>query len=249
MASLAFSTDGKRLASASFDSTVKLWDARTGQEAFSLRGHTQAVECVAFSPDGTRLVTAGDDGTVKVWDARPWTSDAALEREALGLLDFLFIARPLRKVDALDYVRNSATLRPQARQLAQSLVDRYREETDPEKYHQASWAIVRQPYLNAFQYRFALLQAEHARRLAPDEGRHRTTLGAAQYRDGRYRDALATLTRADQLNENPPIDLAFLAMAQHRLGQPQGAGDPRPGILPGGYHPGLGGRRGTIPAC
>jgi len=66
--SVAFSPDGKRLASASYDQTVKLWDAGTGQEIRTLKGHTDAVHCVAFSPDGKRLASASADKTVKVWD-------------------------------------------------------------------------------------------------------------------------------------------------------------------------------------
>jgi WD40 repeat protein len=69
--SVAFSPDGRRLASASWDRTVKLWDTRTGQEVLSLRGHPGPVSCVAFSPDGNRLASAGYDPTVKVWNATP----------------------------------------------------------------------------------------------------------------------------------------------------------------------------------
>jgi hypothetical protein len=182
---MAFSPDGTRLASASFDTTVKVWDTLTGQEAFTLKAHTGGVYGVAFSRDATRLATCGHDGTVRIWDARPWTPEAAfeaaIEREALGLLDFLF-AKPLCKAEVIDYLQSSPMLRPQARQLALSLVDRYHEETDPEKYHEASQAIVCQPYLNVFQYRFALKQAETACRLAPEQAEYRATLKLAQDR-------------------------------------------------------------------
>jgi hypothetical protein len=215
--SLAFSPDGTRIATASMDQTVKVWDTATCHDLLTLRGHNNLVWDVAFSPDGTRIASAGRDGTVKLWDARPWTPEAALEREALGLLDFLF-AKPLSKADVLEYLRASPTIRPGAQKLAQSLVNLYHEEAEPGRYHRASWAIVRQPYLSALQYRFALHQAETANRLASDQGEYVTTLGTAQYRAGQYRDALATLTKAEQLPQASPANLAFLAMAWHRLG-------------------------------
>ncbi len=66
---LAFSPDGKRLASASEDKTVKLWDAQSGQILHTFAGHTEAVFGVAYSPDGKYLASASGDKTVKLWDA------------------------------------------------------------------------------------------------------------------------------------------------------------------------------------
>jgi WD40 repeat protein len=65
---VACSPDGRQIASTSGDNTVKLWEAATGQEVVTLRGHSAAVESVTFSPDGRRLVSASDDQTVKLSD-------------------------------------------------------------------------------------------------------------------------------------------------------------------------------------
>src|SRR5262249_30871098 len=64
---LAFSLDGRRLASgSSSDYDVKLWDTTTGQELLALRGHTNGLLSLAFSPDGDRLASSSADGTVKI---------------------------------------------------------------------------------------------------------------------------------------------------------------------------------------
>jgi WD40 repeat protein/serine/threonine protein kinase len=66
---LAWSPDGKRLASASLDRSVRVWDAESGTEALTLEGHTNMVQDVAWSPDGGQLASCGDK-TVRLWDAR-----------------------------------------------------------------------------------------------------------------------------------------------------------------------------------
>jgi WD40 repeat protein len=56
---------------------VKVWDPRTGEEALTLRGHTDSVLCVAFSPDGHYIASSSKDGTVKIWDGTPWVQPPA----------------------------------------------------------------------------------------------------------------------------------------------------------------------------
>jgi WD40 repeat protein len=68
----AFTTDGKRLATAPGDGTVKVWDARSGQQTLSLVAPASRVLSLAFSPDGSRLAAAGLEGDrsfLRLWDA------------------------------------------------------------------------------------------------------------------------------------------------------------------------------------
>jgi WD40 repeat protein len=66
--SVAFSPDGRTLASASSDHTVRLWETASGKELATISGHSDSVNAVAFSPDGKTLASASDDHTVKLWD-------------------------------------------------------------------------------------------------------------------------------------------------------------------------------------
>jgi WD40 repeat protein len=86
---VAFSPDGRAIATASADRTARIWDATTGQPLAVLSGHAGAVTAVAFSPDGRRLVTGGADRAVRVWDvatgsllAGPFQQTAVISRVA-----------------------------------------------------------------------------------------------------------------------------------------------------------------------
>ncbi|GAC1652446.1 MAG: hypothetical protein NVS4B12_23890 [Ktedonobacteraceae bacterium] len=64
---LAWSPNGKWIASASYDKTVQVWDATNGNQLLTYKEHRNRVNALTWSPDSTRLASASDDGTVRVW--------------------------------------------------------------------------------------------------------------------------------------------------------------------------------------
>ena len=68
IAYVAFSPNGKLLATASYDKAAKIWDLATGQVVFTLLGHRSEVVCLAFSPNSKLLATGGFDGSVRLWE-------------------------------------------------------------------------------------------------------------------------------------------------------------------------------------
>ena len=82
---MAFSPDGRLLASCGGDRTVRLWDPATGEHRRTLTGHTSSVTAVAFSPDGRLLASGSDDRTVRLWD--PATGEH--RRTLTGHTDFV----------------------------------------------------------------------------------------------------------------------------------------------------------------
>jgi RNA polymerase sigma factor (sigma-70 family) len=89
---LAFSPDGKALASAAREETVRVWDVADGKELSQLKAHKPWVYCLAFSPDGRMLATGGLDNEVRLWEVRTWGRRARFEGHRGGVVGLAFAA-------------------------------------------------------------------------------------------------------------------------------------------------------------
>ena len=142
---VTFSRDGRRLASASLDRTVRVWEVQNGDCQAILRGHTDEVFAVAFHPDGTRLASAGRDRAVWLWDLARSEAVARLQGHtsyvwslafspdgatlASGSGDFtvrLWDTAPLKA--RYQAHREAEALRPEAQRLVDSL---WQQKRDP----------------------------------------------------------------------------------------------------------------------
>jgi WD40 repeat protein/serine/threonine protein kinase len=220
---------GRRIVTTSDDRSIKVWDAATGETVLTLRGHTGPVLGVACRPDGTQFATTGtDDG--RLWSTAVPSAQVRHEARILAWLQSLY-ERHGDKAKVAEDIRAERSLDDENRATALRLVAALPEDPtllripdDPTLLNDTSWSIVVNTKLTAEEYRRALRYAEAACRLAPQESMFISTLGVARYRAGQYREALADLNRSLTLNVRRfggpiPADLAFIAMAQHRLGQ------------------------------
>ena len=232
---LAFHRDGTRLAvggaiEQGSDHTMAIWDSR--EQTPELRDREEARSRVAFL-----FARPMSGGQVREALGHDTSINAAVREQALALVDAY--GRDLARREAEDLIsqyttdgllraemlesfrtdpRLSEPVRREALALGETVVE------SPNYLDRASRAVVRRSDAGPSANERARLQAETASRLMPFRTGYQTTLGIAQYRVGKYREALDTLTRADELHRAAgggpdPADLAFLAMAQYRLGR------------------------------
>jgi WD40 repeat protein len=225
---LTFAPDGSRLATArpgkSYPGQVQIWETRTGQELLSLKTLAGSPRGLTFSEQGRRLdlLTAnGPSISVVSWHTAPLPRQQVVQRDAWELVKALFHKHLLR-ADVIEALRGEASLTGALEKAALELAQKY--PADPERLNNTAWLLVRSPGGSAESYRRAVLLAEEACRLVPNQGFYLNTLGVAQYRAGDFAVARDTLLRAEPLNARRyhkpiPHDLAFLAMARHRLGE------------------------------
>jgi WD40 repeat protein/tetratricopeptide (TPR) repeat protein len=232
--SVAFSRDGRRIASGDFEGTIKIWDAAGGEELLTLRGHESEAFSVVFGPEDQWLASSHTgDGTVRLWEATPLTPERRLQREAAALVNDLPTDLGF-KDEILTYLRTLPSLSEPVRQHALTMAERLQEESW--RLNRASYEVARKPGLDAAQYRLALRRGEAARDLSHpgfsfDPYHPTTSIGIAHYRLGEYREAVDALTSAEAYyaarspgrKDGWPLNLAFLVMVRHRLGEEEKA--------------------------
>ena len=233
---VAFSPDGHRIASASADHTVRLWDAiPPNAEDQALREARSVVEFQFKKgrPTPELLDSIRDDPTIsdpvrqRALVLAESHARSLVSHQAERAVSARLFAKPMLRSEVLASLRTNVALTESIRQQALALAERSSE--DAWRLNGASWLVVCQPGADAAVLSLALRQAEAACRLIPLHGGLLRTLGVAQYRTGKYAEAVATLESADRLNArahggfSPPQDAAVLALAHHRLGETEAA--------------------------
>jgi WD40 repeat protein/serine/threonine protein kinase len=195
---------------------VELIRAQPDEEEISYRRRLMQPNYERYR-EGYRAATAANDQFAAQFYLKLFSQSERPLIRAEPVVAALF-DRVLLRDDVLASLKSEFAADPELRAACLKLA-----RTWPESAHgcnSRSWALVRELGRSQADYERGLNLARAACQLQPERGAYLSTLGVAQYRCGLMPEALATLTRSSNLNKGRSLaDLAFLALAQHRLGQ------------------------------
>ncbi len=211
--SIAFSPDGARLLVGS-NSQLQVWDALRYEHLLDLvDAPDKFVLGLVLSPDGSRAFSYSyPSNGIRIWETKSAYYPGAEQlvdslREELG-----FSAEVIRRLQTDPKL--DPNLRQAAIKLAQEVGD------DENNLDDMAWKVVRVHGNKPEEYRLALRQAEAAARANPWNWIFLRTKGAAQYRTGEFREALASLHNSEEFSESPlPANRVLMAMARFQLGE------------------------------
>jgi WD40 repeat protein len=223
---VAFSPDGKLIASGNHIVTAKVWDAATGAELVTLNGHDGAVFSIAFSPDGRRIITGSDDKTARVWDVATGAEllslpcDSAVHCAGFNASGSVIAAGT---VDGTVYLwdSNISTRRFEARysgKAAAKLVDSLRQKHG--LYHEVTSQLQNDGALDSEVRRLAM-QIAGSRKWEDAQTLRMEARGIVASPDNdleAYRSALDKAQKANTWEPNDPAILTTLGAAQYRVG-------------------------------
>jgi WD40 repeat protein/serine/threonine protein kinase len=230
---VAFSPDGLWLASGSYNRGLKLWDARPLAAGDAERRQALALlevlcsQSLSLSQVQDRIradMTLGRGAREQALELAESCWRGGVRRDADSLIRVLN-GRALPRQDLLQCIESAPVRTESVRQEALAQAEQYVE--NPQAQDSASRRTVQRRDQDPAAYGLALRRSQAACRLCPDNTAYLTTLGLAHYRLREYLQALEILQKAQRLYEGggkePPLLLAFLAMTQRQLGNPEEA--------------------------